>query len=269
MSRWKPFAQCCSALCIAFACVAGAAELKANRTEIAVGENVAVKAKGVSYMSDIEWQHSPEVVKLDAERDKARFRGAAPGEARITVLVDGKPEGSVTVRVIDLAGVAQPTAQGAINVPPEAPVAAPYPPYPVAQPTTGWQSGAPALPGATPTQPAPPLGGRDYSSPARYGGQPGAWTPPAPVVKPATPSPISTLHQPGMLTLIQNYHWNDVQGAYPGNIAVVDMQGRKYGPWQATGSPGPGGIPNAYWEAWPMLSLSAGTYTVLDSDQTT
>jgi hypothetical protein len=47
------------------------------------------------------------------------------------------------------------------------------------------------------------------------------------------------------------------------------MQGRKYGPWQATGSPGPGGIPNAYWEARPMLSLPAGTYTVIDSDPTT
>jgi hypothetical protein len=157
-----------------------------------------------------------------------------------------------------------PGAAPAMPTPPQYPGT----PYPVAQPTTGWQGGAPALPGATPTQPAPPLGGRDYSSPARYGNQPGTWAPAAPVAKAVTPSPTITLHQPGMLTLIQNYHWNDGQGAYPGHIAIVDAQGRQYGPWQAAGSPGPGGIPNVYWEARPMMSLPAGTYTVIDSDPT-
>jgi hypothetical protein len=74
-----------------------------------------------------------------------------------------------------------------------------------------------------------------------------------------------TLREPRILSLIQNYHWNSARGQTPGNIGLSDAQGRRYGPWSAAGSPGQGGVPNAYWTAKPMVLLPAGTYTVIDS----
>ncbi|MFN3593946.1 MAG: hypothetical protein ACK4TK_04610 [Thiobacillaceae bacterium] len=75
-----------------------------------------------------------------------------------------------------------------------------------------------------------------------------------------------TLAQAHRITLIRNYHWNSARGAKPGTIALRDASGRVWGPWQATGSPGQGGVPNAYWTAHPNVVLPAGTYTVIDSD---
>ncbi len=77
---------------------------------------------------------------------------------------------------------------------------------------------------------------------------------------------IFTLNEPRILALIQDYHWNDARGKSPGSIGLRDAQGRSYGPWGAQGSPGQGGVPNAYWTARPMVALPAGTYTVIDSD---
>ena len=77
---------------------------------------------------------------------------------------------------------------------------------------------------------------------------------------------VFTLNAPRVLALIQNYHWNSARGATPGTISLQDAGGRTYGPWQAEGSPGQGGVPNAYWTARPMVLLPAGTYTVIDSD---
>lgn len=78
-----------------------------------------------------------------------------------------------------------------------------------------------------------------------------------------------TLASPQMITLIRDYHWNSARGATPGTIAVRDGNGRTWGPWRATGSPGQGGVPNAYWTAYPNVILPAGTYTVIDSDPAT
>lgn len=78
-----------------------------------------------------------------------------------------------------------------------------------------------------------------------------------------------TINQPHVITLIQNYHWNNARGATPGTIALRDQSGRTYGPWQAEGSPGQGGVPNAYWNVYPNVTLPAGTYTVIDSDPST
>jgi len=39
-----------------------------------------------------------------------------------------------------------------------------------------------------------------------------------------------------------------------------------YGPWQAYGEPGQGGVPNAYWVVEPNIVLEAGYYSVYDSD---
>lgn len=73
---------------------------------------------------------------------------------------------------------------------------------------------------------------------------------------------LSTAH---VITLIQDYHWNNARGATPGNIGLRDTGGRVFGPWLSVGSPGQGGVPNAYWTARPEVTLPAGTYTVLDS----
>lgn len=78
---------------------------------------------------------------------------------------------------------------------------------------------------------------------------------------------VFTLNAPRVLSLVQNYHWNSGRGATPGTIALREAGGRIYGPWRTEGSPGQGGVPNAYWKARPMILLPAGTYTVIDSDQ--
>ncbi len=81
---------------------------------------------------------------------------------------------------------------------------------------------------------------------------------------PSQPTRFS-LNATHVITLIQDYHWNNARGATPGTIALRDAEGRIYGPWQSVGSPGQGGVPNAYWTAHPGEILPAGSYTVIDS----
>ena len=78
-----------------------------------------------------------------------------------------------------------------------------------------------------------------------------------------------TLRAPHVITLITNYHWNNGRGATPGTIALRGSDGRTYGSWRTSGSPGQGGVPNAYWNAAPNVTLPAGTYTVVDSNPAT
>ena len=85
---------------------------------------------------------------------------------------------------------------------------------------------------------------------------------------PTRPSTFS-LSEPRVLTLLQTYHWNNARGATPGTIGLRDASGQLYGPWRATGAPGQGGVPNAYWNTRPNVTLPAGTYTVIDSDPST
>jgi parallel beta-helix repeat protein len=68
---------------------------------------------------------------------------------------------------------------------------------------------------------------------------------------------------------ISDYHWNDGKGKSPGTIALQSSSGQVYGPWQARGSAGQGGVPDAYWTVEPGITLPAGTYTVVDSDPAT
>lgn len=69
--------------------------------------------------------------------------------------------------------------------------------------------------------------------------------------------------RPFQLSLIQTYHWNSGQGAPPGSIGLVRVDdGKAFGPWPAQGSPGQGGVANAYWQCRPQVSLPAGTYEV-------
>ena len=102
---------------------------------------------------------------------------------------------------------------------------------------------------------APPTGGLIFEVGNIYGVGNG----------PSSPTTF-TLAQAHHITLIRDYHWNSARGAKPGTIALRDANGRVWGPWQATGSPGQGGVPNAYWTVYPNVTLPAGTYTVIDSD---
>lgn len=78
-----------------------------------------------------------------------------------------------------------------------------------------------------------------------------------------------TLSRPIHLTKMLTYHWNDGRGAPAGSIGLRDSNGETYGPWEAIGQPGQGGVPSAYWIVEGDLELPAGTYTVLDSDPAT
>jgi hypothetical protein len=63
-------------------------------------------------------------------------------------------------------------------------------------------------------------------------------------------APSFKLDKPATITNLTTYHYID---------------GETYGPWQATGLDGQGGVKNAFWEAKPMESIPAGKYTVIDS----
>jgi uncharacterized Zn-binding protein involved in type VI secretion len=80
-----------------------------------------------------------------------------------------------------------------------------------------------------------------------------------------TSSTEFTLNTAIKLTLIGTYHWNDAHGAAPGLLGLRSSDGKSYGPWQAVGSPGMAGVPDAYWEVFPNILMPPGTYTVIDS----
>ena len=69
-----------------------------------------------------------------------------------------------------------------------------------------------------------------------------------------------------LVTRIVTYHWNDGRGVTPGTISLRADDGTTYGPWQATGEPGSGGVLDAYWVVKPNVVIPPGTYTVIDSD---
>ena len=83
---------------------------------------------------------------------------------------------------------------------------------------------------------------------------------------PPTSPTVFTLATEKTLTSLQTYHWNVGKGALPGTLSLSNSNGTVYGPWQAVGLPGQGGVPNAYWKATPNILLAAGTYTIIDSD---
>lgn len=71
------------------------------------------------------------------------------------------------------------------------------------------------------------------------------------------------------VTEIKTYHWNYGQGKAPGMIGLLDEWGAVLGMWPASGLPGSGGVPDAYWTARPNLVIRPGEYTILDSDPAT
>jgi len=72
-----------------------------------------------------------------------------------------------------------------------------------------------------------------------------------------------------VITYLYTYHWNDGNGTNPGTIALRNQNGRIFGPYQITGSPGQGGVPNAVWEVYLNVIVPAGKYTVIDSEPST
>jgi hypothetical protein len=84
------------------------------------------------------------------------------------------------------------------------------------------------------------------------------------------PNPtVFTIDVQRTITKMGTYHYGS--GESPGTIGLRDEQGKTYGPWQAGGEPGQGGVPNAYWivQLSPSVDLPAGTYTIIDSSPST
>ncbi|HPA19366.1 MAG TPA: hypothetical protein PLU30_16585 [Verrucomicrobiae bacterium] len=72
------------------------------------------------------------------------------------------------------------------------------------------------------------------------------------------------------VTRLMTYHYLN-GGIPPGTMWLVDGSGSNWGPWQATGRTGQGGVPNAYWdvEINPAIILPPDTYTIQSSSPET
>jgi hypothetical protein len=79
-----------------------------------------------------------------------------------------------------------------------------------------------------------------------------------------------TLTKAYVITKMMTYHWNNAVGStITGTHSFESSSGKVYGPYKTTGSLGQGGVPNAYWNSTPNVTLPAGTYTIIDSDEST
>ena len=87
---------------------------------------------------------------------------------------------------------------------------------------------------------------------------------------PTAPS-IFTTTVPYHVVQIFTYHWNSGKGtAATGRIGLKGLGGAKsYGPFRTKGSPGQGGVPNAYWGADVSFDLPPGRYQFTDSQPAT
>ncbi len=84
-------------------------------------------------------------------------------------------------------------------------------------------------------------------------------------------SPYFTLNASHITELV-TYHWNNGQGATPGNITLRWQNGKKhlyFGPFAARGESGQGGARNVVWVATVNVNVPAGSYIVIDSDPNT
>ncbi len=87
------------------------------------------------------------------------------------------------------------------------------------------------------------------------------------IVPGATGAPSFTVDVPTLVTYIETYHYGS--GSAPGQLGLQGADGSFYGPFQAAGLDGQGGMPNAYWFVGPDTVIPAGTYTVWDSEPST
>ena len=88
-------------------------------------------------------------------------------------------------------------------------------------------------------------------------------------VRPGGTSPTFALGKPALVVTVQTYHYLGGGGPAPGTLALRSVEGKTYGPWKAFGLDGRGGTANALWNADPIVSIPAGTYTVVDSHPAT
>ncbi len=69
---------------------------------------------------------------------------------------------------------------------------------------------------------------------------------------------------------IETYHWNSGSGAVPGTITLLNTDTLvEYGPWQAEGRGHTSGDRYRYWYVHPNEIIPAGTYQIIDSDNST
>ena len=86
-------------------------------------------------------------------------------------------------------------------------------------------------------------------------------------VKGGGTAPTFELAAPTQITSLETYHYIDGGVPAAGTISLQGDDGKTYGPFQATGTAGQGGISNAYWTITPAdLVLPPGRYTIIDSD---
>lgn len=85
---------------------------------------------------------------------------------------------------------------------------------------------------------------------------------------PRAPTFVS-VNQPYIVTYVMTYHYFS-GGMPPGEIGLRSQDtGEMFGPWQAVGQMGQGGVPNAYWIVRPNVRIPPGTYRVFDSNRPT
>jgi hypothetical protein len=78
-----------------------------------------------------------------------------------------------------------------------------------------------------------------------------------------------TLDTVYVIERIRTYHLGGPTGAEQGSIGLLADDGTMYGPWPVTSVPIGEGGPGEIWEVAPGITLSAGVYTVIDSDPDT
>jgi hypothetical protein len=83
----------------------------------------------------------------------------------------------------------------------------------------------------------------------------------------ATRATDFTLNAATVVTQFMTYHYGAQKP--PGIISLQHDDGTVYGPWQAAGAVGQGGVRSAYWWVQPNVELKAGHYLVIDSDPAT
>lgn len=77
-----------------------------------------------------------------------------------------------------------------------------------------------------------------------------------------------TTNSSWLVQSIQTYHWNSGKGANPGSISLRNSAGVNIGTWTATGSPA-SGISNIFWTVSPKVVITAGSYTIIVSNNAT
>lgn len=79
-------------------------------------------------------------------------------------------------------------------------------------------------------------------------------------------APSFTIAKPAWVVDFMDYHYIDGGGPAPGTLSLKGSDGKTYGPWQAKGLDGQGGVKNAFWDVQPKVLLPAGTYTIVDAN---